>query len=185
MKKPSVFSAVLTRSLTLGAAALYALPASAEEGAAKAGLPQLDATLFPEQLFWLAISFSTLYLLMKYVALPGVESVQGKRKHVIDTELNTAKAANEQAKTVGRDAEKALADARAKANATVTTIKSEASQLAYEQQVEQSKRINKRLREVEDGIAATRDKALKEIEATVGDLAAAIVENVSSLKVKA
>jgi F-type H+-transporting ATPase subunit b len=172
--------------LTLGAAALAALPALAEEaGAAKAGLPQLDASLFPEQLFWLVISFVALYLLMKFVALPGVERAQDKRKKVIADALAAAKAANEQAKAMAAEAEKALADARARAQATVSAIKTEAAQKAAEQQAAQNKQLSQRLREAEAAIAATRDAALKDIEGVASGLAAAIVESVSGMKAKA
>lgn len=168
-------------SLVFAGNAVYALPALA----ADEGLPQFNTALFPEQLFWLVVSFGALYLLMKYVALPGVESVQDNRKQVIDTALSTAKQANEQAKAMGHEADKALSDARAKANATVNAMKADAAKVAAEQQAAQGKQINARLREAEAGIATTRDKALKEIEATAADLAAAIVDSVSNHKVKA
>ena len=164
---------------------LAATPALAEEGAAKAGLPQLDPSLFLEQLFWLAVSFTVLYLLMHFVALPGVQKVQERREEVIDHELATAKAANEQAKVMATDAERALADARAKANAAITDIKTEASKQAAEQQAAQSKQLGQKLRDAEANIAAARDKALKEIEGVASDLSNAIVDNVSGLKVKA
>jgi F-type H+-transporting ATPase subunit b len=172
--------------LTSGAGALVALPALAEEkGAAKAGLPQLDVSLFPEQLFWLAVTFASLYLLMRYVALPGVKATQDKRKGVIGAELEAAKAANGQARAMGAEADKALAEARSKANATISAIKLEASKTASEQQAAQHKQLSQRLQQAEAGIAATRDAALKEIEGVAAGLAEAIVENVSGIKVKA
>ena len=170
-----------TFSLVTAGGALGALPALAAED----GLPQFNTALFPEQLFWLAVSFGALYLLMRFVALPGVERVQDKRKNVIDGEIGAAKSANEQAKAMGHQADKALADARANANATISAIKAEASRLASEQQLAQSKQLGQKLRDAEAGIAKTRDAAMKDIDATVSDLASAIVENVVGAKVKA
>jgi F-type H+-transporting ATPase subunit b len=162
-------------------AALYALPAAAEEG----GLPQFDVTLFPEQLFWLAVSFTVLYCVMKFVALPGVETAQSKRRGIIEGELETARKANEQAREMGHEADKALAIARAKAQDTITTIKADASKLASEQQAVQSKELGQKLREAEAAIAKTRDAALKEIDGAAAELAAAIVDNVAGGRVKA
>ena len=182
MKKIATFFAVLTSS----AVALSALPALAEEsGADKGGLPQFDATLFPEQLFWLGISFSLLYLLMHFVALPGVERAQDKRKGVIDAELTVAKQANEQAKAMGHEADRALAEARGKANASISEIKAQAAKVAAEQQSVQSKQLNQKLRDAEAKIATARDAALKEIDQSAAELAAAIVESVSGKSVKA
>ena len=173
MKRTSFVFGILT-------VVLAAKPAFAE-----AGLPQFDASLFPEQLFWLAITFSALYFTMRYLALPGVKRVQDMRKGVIDEALTAAKSANEQAKEMGHASTKALAEARAKANATITTIKTDASKVANDQQTAQSKQLQQRMRDAEAGIAATRDAALKEIEGSASDLAASIVENVSGMKVGA
>lgn len=173
MKKLSVSFATLT--------ALYALPAAAEEG----GLPQFDVTLFPAQLFWLAVSFTLLYGVMKFIALPGVESAQDKRRGIIENELNTARQANEQAREMGHEADRALATARAKAQDTITSIKAEASKVASEQQAVQNKELAQKLREAEAALAKTRDAALKEIDGAAGELAAAIIENVAGAKVKA
>ncbi len=173
-------------ALTSGAVALQTLPALAEEGgAAKAGLPQLDVSLFPEQLFWLAISFALLYVMMRYVALPGVQRAQDNRKQIIDAALTAAKAANEQARDMGHQADKALAEARAKANATIGDIKTQASKLASDEQTAQSKILGGRMRDAESNIASARDAALKEIEGKAAELAAQIVENVSGMKVSA
>ena len=119
--------------------------------------------------------------MMKFVALPGVEKTQDKRKQVLDTELNAARSANEQAKTMGHEADKALADARAKAAATIGDIKAEAAKLAAEQQAAQSKQLNARLRDAEASIAKARDAALKDVDATASDLAAAIVERMKAV----
>lgn len=179
MKKNPAFLTLLLS----GAATLLALPALAEEGAHKAGLPQLDIALFPEQLFWLAVSFALLYGLMKFVALPGVERTQGNRRAIIADELTIAKKANAEARAMGAESDKALAAARAKAQETISAIKAETSQKAAEQQTAQSQRFAKDLHAAEATIAAARDKALKEVEATAHDLGAAIVEQVSGLKV--
>lgn len=176
MKKTFLFP-LTALALTLSTV----MPARAEE----AGLPQLDPSLFPEQLFWLAITFSTLYLLMHFVALPGVQKVQDKRKDVIDEALSAARTANEQAKAMGVEADRALADARAKANATINDIKLQTSKVAAEQQAVQTKELSQKLRDAEAGIVAKRDAALKEIENSVSDLAAAIVDNVSGLRTRA
>jgi len=145
---------------------------------AEAGLPQLDVTLFPEQLVWLGISFAMLYLLMRYVALPGVKRTQDNRQALVESDLYAAKTSNEAAKDVAAQTEKALAEARAAAQTTVSTIKTEASKAAAEQQAAQQKQLAARLQQAEAGIAATRDAAFKEVEGVVAGLAAAIMEKV-------
>jgi F-type H+-transporting ATPase subunit b len=159
--------------------ALAAVMAATPAYAADEGLPQFNTALYPEQLFWLAVSFAVLYLLMKCVALPSVEQTQDKRKQVIDDALNAARTANEQAKAMGHEADKALSDARAKAQATISGIKTEAARLASDQQATQAKQLHARLKEAEGKIFAARDAAVKEIEGTASGLAADIVKAVA------
>ncbi len=169
--------------LTVTAATLYALPSFAAEGSEdKAGLPQLDTSLFPEQLFWLAVSFGLLYFLMSVVALPGVKRTQVSRQKVMDTELAAASSANEAARAMLASYEKALSDARAKAHATVSAIKLEAAKESAEHQAVQHKELTKRLHEAEAKISASRDAALKDIQGAVSDLANGIVEKMTGIK---
>ena len=102
-----------------------------------AGLPQLDTALFPEQLFWLAVSFAILYVLMAYVALPAVRRTQDNRADTIAADLKAAEQANEQAKAMMAKYEKALADARAEAQGTIAQIAAEAAKESAARQAQQ------------------------------------------------
>ena len=171
------------RFLTSAAAVLYALPVLAEAAdGAKPGLPQLDTSLFPEQLFWLAVTFATLYLLMAYVALPGVNRTQDNRRTIINKEIATAALASEQARATMAHYEKALADARTEAHATVAAITAKAALEAAAQQTAQKQAINKRLREAEAKISVERDIAIIHIEKSATELGQNLVERVTGLK---
>ena len=165
---------------SLPAAALYALPALADEP--KAGLPQLDPAYVPAQLFWLAISFGLLYLLMAFVALPRVRKTQDSRKQGIASELAAAAAANEQAKAMVVQYEKALTEARARAEAQVSAIKTRVAEESAAQQAVQHSHLTRRLHAAESKIAAARNAALGNIQGVAADLAGAIVEKIAGLK---
>ena len=171
--------------LVVSGGALYALPLMAEESGDKGGLPQLDASLFPEQLFWLAITFGLLYILMAFVALPGVKRTKDNRQSIITTELAAATAANEAAKATIATYEKTLADARANAQKTVTEITTEAAKISAEKQAVQQKELGAQLDAAEAKIYAARDAALKDLKDASTELAQAIVEKVTGLRVKA
>lgn len=166
------------------AAALYALPLMAAEAGEKTGLPQLDTALFPAQLFWLAVSFAVLYVLMAFVALPGVKRTQDNRHHVISSELAAASAANEAARTMVAQYERALSDARAKAQATISDITAQAAKESAAKQTTQQQELNKRLQDAEASIKSVRDSALRDIKGSAAELAHGIVEKVTGLKVK-
>ena len=53
-------------------------------------MPQLDFSTFPSQIFWLAVIFVLLYLLMARVALPRVSAMIDARKARIEGDLERA-----------------------------------------------------------------------------------------------
>lgn len=155
-----------------------------EEKAAKAGMPQLDMQFYPSQIFWLAITFAILYFLMKRFALPGIERTQHKRHELISAELAAANAANEQAKAMIAQYEKALVDARAEAQAAVIDITTKAAKTSLARQAEQQQVLNKRMQEAEAAIASAREAALVEAKATATEIANAALEKITGMKLQ-
>lgn len=143
------------------------------------GLPQLDATLFPEQLVWLALSFALLYVLMAFVALPAVRRTQDKRGSTIAADLAAAQSANESARNMMAQYEKALADARNEAQATLAQISATAAKDSAQKQAEQQKQLSQKLAEAEARIATARDAAVRDVQAQAADLATAIVDKIT------
>lgn len=162
-------SALLSLGVTL-----FSLPVRAEEG----GLPQLNTALYPEQLFWLAISFAVLYVLMSSVALPRVAKTQENRKNVIASELEAARLANDAANATVASVDKSLTEARAKAQAHVNEMMFEVANEAATRHAAQEKEISRRLHSAEAEIAVTRDAALASIRASAADLATAVVDKI-------
>jgi F-type H+-transporting ATPase subunit b len=156
---------------------------SATVCAAESGdsLPQLDVTYFPGQLFWLAVCFGLLYLLMAFVALPAVQRTQDKRKETIAADLQAARLANDQARSIIADVDTSLANARIKARATLDAMKLETSNHAAETLATQQRELTRQLHDAEARIVTARVAALKAIEAKAQDISTAIVERVTGM----
>jgi F-type H+-transporting ATPase subunit b len=170
-------------SAVASAASFLVMPVHAEE-AAKAGLPQFDMSYFPGQIFWLAVTFTILYLLMSQIALPGVERTQEKRAAAIAAELAAASAANEEAKKIVADYEKRLSEARAEAQATVTAFTRRAAQALLDRQAEQQQKLNRHMAEAEARIAEARAAALEDAQTAIIEIAGIALDKVAGLKVK-
>jgi F-type H+-transporting ATPase subunit b len=79
--------------------------------------PRLDPGTFAPQLFWLALTFGLLYVLLKRYALPRVsEAIEERRQH-IESELKTAEKLKAKTQLALSRYELAVTEARAKASA--------------------------------------------------------------------
>src|ERR1700734_3317852 len=99
--------------------------------------PPFEAEHFPSQLAWLAVSFVLLYALMAKVALPRIGAIFAERSKRIGDDLKAAQGFKEQSDTAHSAYEKALADARARAQAIAAETR--------EQQAAAAEATNKRL----------------------------------------
>ena len=84
---------------------------------ARGGFPPFNPQTFASQLFWLAITFVLLYVLMARLALPRVGAIIDDRQKRIAGDLAEAERLKEQSDAAVAAYEKALADARARAQA--------------------------------------------------------------------
>lgn len=84
-------------------------------------MPQLEPASFLPQLFWLALTFIPLYLIMAKVALPRVAEVREQRAVRIATDLEEAEDMKRKADEAKAAYETALAEARSKAQEALLT----------------------------------------------------------------
>lgn len=90
----------------------------APEAAQSVGMPQLDFSTWPNQIFWLAVSLVAIYLILSRVALPRIAAVLAERKGTIINDLTAA----EELKAKAVEAEKAYNDALANARTEAAKI---------------------------------------------------------------
>lgn len=153
------------------------------EGGHAGPFPPMDATTFPSQIFWLVIFFGLLYLLMSRVALPKMAAVLEKRANTIEGDLARAQALKDQTQAAVEAYEKALADARAKAQAIAaeTRAKMTAEMDAERSSVE--KTLAAKTAEAEAKIAAAKASAMRDVNAVAAETAADIVNTLTGAQV--
>src|SRR6516162_3240548 len=83
------------------------------------GFPPFDSQTFPSQLFWLAIAFIALYLLMARIALPRIGSILEARCRRVEDDLAEAQHFKDASE------EKTIAGTRSAAMGNVRSIASE------------------------------------------------------------
>jgi len=151
------------------AAALIAAEAAAP------GLPQLDPSFFPSQIFWLAVFFALLYFLLSQALLPKLTGVIETRANRIKADVDAAAAANADAQAAIAAYEKALASARAQARKMADDVRATAAAERAVATAKADATLNERLSAAEARLAAQRDAGIAAAHAAAADVAPAIV----------
>ncbi len=134
-------------------------------------MPQLDFSTFPSQIFWLAVIFVLLYLLMARVALPRVSAMIDARKARIEGDLERAAQMKAEAEAVMAAYERSLADARAQAQATLKQAMDHFAAEAAERQRKAAEALAAETSAAEKRIAAAKSEALRGLRAVAIDVA--------------
>ncbi|SLN55756.1 F0F1 ATP synthase subunit B' [Pseudooctadecabacter jejudonensis] len=150
-------------------------PVEAGAEASGAGMPQLDFSTFPNQIFWLLVTLVVIYLILSRVALPRIASVLAERQGTITNDIAAAEELKMRAQEAEAAYDKALIDARAEAAKIVADTKAE---IQAELDVEMQKadaEIAAKTAESEKAIAEIQDGATEAVKTVAKDAAKEIV----------
>lgn len=156
------------------------------EGAASApGMPQLDFSTFPNQIWWLLVALVVMYLVLSRVALPRIGSVLAERSGTITNDIAAAEDLKQKAVEAEEAYNKALADARSEAAKIVADTKADIQRDLDKAIAEADAEIAARSAESEKAIAAIRESAEADAAAVAKDIAGDIVAAVAPGKIDA
>jgi F-type H+-transporting ATPase subunit b len=143
------------------------------------GFPPFQSETFASQLVWLAIAFIMLYVLMSKLALPRVAAIiDGRQKRIADDIADAGKLKTQSDEAVAAY-EKALGDARARAQAIANETREREAVAAEARRKALEGELNAKLAESDKTIAATKTAAMGNVRGIAEDAARAIVERLS------
>jgi F-type H+-transporting ATPase subunit b len=131
---------------------------------APSGMPQLDFSSFPNQIFWLLIALIAIYLVLSRIALPRISGVLAERSGTISNDLAAAEEMKLRATAAEAAYEKALADARTESN-----------RIAEQARVAAQADLDAALADADRTIAAQTAQA----EASIAEIRASAADNVA------
>jgi F-type H+-transporting ATPase subunit b len=146
-------------------------------------MPQLDATWFASQIFWLIVAFSTLYYLLSKKALPRLGEILEARQDRIVADLDEAQRLRRDAEEALASYEKLVAGAQEEAHGLLAETQARLAASAAERQAELDQRLASQLAEAEARIATAKERALAELEDAAVTAAQAAAERLAGLKV--
>ena len=139
------------------------------------GLPQLDFSTFPNQIFWLLVSLTVIYLLLSRVALPRIGAILAERKGTITNDLVAAEELKQKAQEAEAAYNRALAEARAEAGRIAAETRAAIQADLDDATAKADAEIAARAVESERAITAIRDSALESVAEVAKDTAKEIV----------
>ena len=146
---------------------------------AAAGFPPFDATTFGTQLFWFALTFLALYLVVSRFVLPRVGSVLERRADAVKSDLDQAAQKSADAEEARVTMERAIAKARSDARAMIEAARADITAKLTAEQEAAEKRLAERIAAAEGRVDAAREKALAEVPALAEGLAREIADKLT------
>jgi F-type H+-transporting ATPase subunit b len=155
---------------------MAATSANTEGHTGQSGFPPFQTEHYPSQLVWLALTFILLYVLMAKIALPRVGSILAERSKRIADDIAAAQRLKERSDAAHAAYEKALADARGRAQGIANETRGREAAAAEETNKRLEAELHERLAAAEQSIAAKREGAMANVGSIATDTASAIVE---------
>lgn len=143
------------------------------------GFPPFATETYGGQILWLAISFVALYTLLSKLVLPRLGGIIEHRRETIARDLDEAAAMKTRAEEAGEAYEKALTEARSRAQSLAQETRSKLAAEADARRKVLEADLAKRLAESEATIAAKKADAMRHVRAIAADTASTIVEHLT------
>jgi F-type H+-transporting ATPase subunit b len=141
-----------------------------------AGFPPFKTETFPSQLFWLAITFTFLFVVLWRVAGPAISGTIAARRQRIHEDIAEAQKARGDSDQASAAYQTALAGARARAQVLGDDNRKKISVEIDQAKIKADEDAQAALSRAEQQIAQSREAARAHVTKAAQDAAAAIVE---------
>jgi len=142
-------------------------------------MPQLDPNIFGGQLFWLAVTFVSLLVVLTFVILPRIGKTLSTRQNRLQDDLEAAVRLRDQTQAALEAYDEALTAARANAVRLAQEVRAEMQAEMDQQKAVIDARIAEQAAEAEKRLQASRDQAMSNIRSSAADIIGDIVAAVS------
>ena len=134
-------------------------------------MPQLETWHFLPQIFWLAVCFITLYLVMAFVALPKIGSVLAQRKEKVESDLDAAEKAKMAADAALEAYEASLVGARETAHMTIGEAAQANAKATEARNHELDAEVGAQIEEASKAINAAKSQAMENLASMAAEAA--------------
>jgi len=130
----------------------------------KGHFPPFQVDTFASQLFWFAIAFVALYVIISRLAIPRVGGIIDARRQSVEGDLAEAKRLKDSSDAAIAAYEKALADARNRAQALANETREKYAKEAETARKQLDEMLNARIAAAEQAIGKRRTAAMANVQ---------------------
>ncbi|MEM1284600.1 MAG: F0F1 ATP synthase subunit B [Pseudomonadota bacterium] len=141
--------------------------------------PPFDTSTYASQLLWLVIAFGLVYYVISKIAGPRISGILEDRHDRIASDLAEAERLKRETDEAMEGYEKALADARSKANAMANETRDKLTAETNAKRHASEEELAKKLSEAETRINAIKTEALSQVDTIATDAVDAIMEKLA------
>ena len=138
------------------------------------GMPQLDFSTFPNQIFWLVVFCVVLFAIVKLFIIPRMEDIFANRRKIIDGNIAKAEEIRLRVSEIEKQIEEELQKTKSQCDEIMNTsgnnIKEQMAAALEDSKITTSQLINEaegRLRELRDGSEAAIEKISEELASEI------------------
>ena len=146
------------------------------------GMPQLDFSTFPNQIFWMVVFCVVLFAIVKIFIIPRMEDIFANRRKVIDGSISKAEEIKQRVEEIELQIEKELSEAKAECSIILQTS-NDAIKSQINLAMEDSKKATAELiQDAEKRLKVLRDGSDETIKKLSDELVSEIINKVTSTR---
>lgn len=142
------------------------------------GLPQLDPSSWPSQIFWLLVTFLVLYVILAKRVLPDISTTVENRKNHLDADLKSAEQLHAEGEAALAAYESSLVQAREAASGKIVEVEQDMKAKADTEMAAFQARSESALHGAEARIEDAKAKAMGQMNDIVAEVAAHAVQKI-------
>ena len=138
------------------------------------GMPQLDFSTFPNQIFWLVVFCVVLFAIVKFFIIPRMEDIFANRRKIIDGNIAKAEEIRLRVSEIEKQIEEELQKAKSQCDEIMNTsgnnIKEQMALALEDSKIATTQLINEaegRLKELRDGSESAIEKISEELASEI------------------
>ena len=138
------------------------------------GMPQLDFSTFPNQIFWLVVFCVVLFAIVKLFIIPRMEDIFANRRKIIDGNIAKAEEIRLRVSEIEKQIEEELSKTKSKCDEIINTsgnnIKEQMAAALEDSKIATSQLISEsegRLKQLRDGSGAAIEKISEELASEI------------------